>query len=192
MKLFSGIQDLSAIPPEEKRELLLAAVMFVFFGLAAIFTMINFMNLNNLPETSITGDVPIPAVTEKANSNVKIDELGAKYDAYVKSRTYSGQLVTLAEAVGRFPITDMTDTIDKVAAKSPEKYEVPEIVPVITIKALVIMEGTGIATLDIEGERPGQIVRNGYVFGGGKGEITNINAGGVSWKWANKKYHTDL
>lgn len=192
MKLSSAMQNIQDLSPEDKKELMTATVMFLIFTVSAVFSLMNFMWLNNPADTSVTADMPVPKVSGGGNAALNIEELVAKYDAYNKSRTYSSQLVTLAEAVGRCPITDASEQINKIMAKTPEKYEVPDVVPVITIKALVIMEGTGVATLDIEGERPGQIARSGYVFGAGKGKITSIDAGGVNWKWANKKYRTNL
>jgi len=191
MNLPSMMQNMQDMSPEDKKELMLAAALFLFFSFSAVFSLMNFMWLNNPTDTSVTRDIPVPKISGTGKTS-NIEDLVAKYDAYNKSRTYSGQMVTLAEAVGRCPITDASAQIGKIMSSSPEKYEVPEVVPVIAIKALVIMEGTGVATLDIEGERSGQIVRSGYVFGGGKGKITSIDAGGVDWKWANKKYRTNL
>ena len=54
------------------------------------------------------------------------------------------------------------------------------------------MGSGGVATLDIENETPGLIVRPGTVFGGGKGKIIAIDAKGVGWTWSNKKYRTNL
>ncbi|MDD4160481.1 MAG: hypothetical protein PHO18_06000 [Synergistaceae bacterium] len=193
MMLTSKIDDVRNMSLSEKKELFIFAAFFIFFTALALWSMNNFITLLNIsePMTDIAPGVISPAGTSK--DAAKIEDLEPKYRDYIKMRTYSSQMVALAEAVDRYPIANAAEEL---AARSVVKEdvleEIPEIIPIVTIKALVVMSGEGVATLDIEGERPGLIVSRGTVFGGGKGRIISIDSGGVSWKWADKKYRTDL
>ena len=194
MKLFSGngasAVDLKTMSPEDKKELTLVVVAFVCFAALAVFSMMNFVWLNNMSASDVNaGDLPMPVLNE-AGAGTNANDLGAKYDDYVKYRTYSGQMVTLASAVGRYPIADAAATL---VVEAPASEVIPvEAPPSFTIKALVMMGNSGAATVDIDGERPGTIIRSGSAFGGNKGRITAIDAGGVSWTWSGKKYRTNL
>lgn len=189
MKLSSGMEKYREMAPEAKKELFIAAAAFTFLLAATLFSISNFIWLNRVSNDKTVGEITAPQLQQAAKSKTDIEGLEKKYNVYLMSRNFSGQLVMLAEAVGRYPIANASAMF---AEEAVTGYEIPDIVPVITIKALVLLEGTGAATLDIEGERPGQIVRKGYVFGGGKGKITGIDAGGVSWKWLNTQNRTNL
>lgn len=193
MKLTSKLADIKNMSPDEKKEMMVIALLILFFVSLAMYSMNNFINLLNMSGSAVnveTGSKPAAGTSKEA---ANIEDIEPKYRDYVKVRTYSSQLVTLAEAVGRYPIANASEEF---AARSLVKEDVlediPEIIPMVVIKALVVMSGEGVAALDIEGERPGLIVSRGTVFGGGKGKIMSIDAGGVSWKWADKKYRTDL
>ncbi|MDY9920224.1 MAG: hypothetical protein U2P59_00145 [Synergistota bacterium] len=189
MKLFSGLDMHKDMTPAVKREVAILAAALLILLAGTFYSMKNFIWLNNISEETTIGELKAPVANQPPKSNVDIEGLEDKYDVYLRSRNFSGQLVMLAEAVGRYPIANASSLF---AEKAVEEYELPEIPPVLTIKALVILDGVGVAALDIEGERPGQIVRKGYVFGGGKGKITSIDAGGVSWKWSNTQNRTNL
>ena len=189
MKLFSGLGNYRDITPAKRKELAIIAAALLILLSGIFYSMKNFIWLNNISEDSSIGELKVPDIQQKFETKVDIEGLESKYDTYLKSRNFSGQLVMLAEATGRYPIANASVQF---AEKAIEEYVVSDIVPVMTIKALVILEGVGVAALDIEGERPGQIVRKGYVFGGGKGKITGIDAGGVSWKWAKTQNRTNL
>ena len=189
MKLFPGLEKYKEMTPEAKKEFSQTATAFIVLLAATIFGIYNFILLNRASDDKALGDISIPLVQQPSKSKTDIEGLEEKYNVYLMSRNFSGQLVMLAEAVGRYPIANASAMF---AEQAVTEYEVPDVVPVITIKALVLLEGLGVATLDIEGERPGQIVRKGYVFGGGKGKITGIDAGGVSWKWSNTQNRTNL
>lgn len=189
MKLFSGLGNYRDLTPAKRKELAIIAAALLILLPGVFYSMKNFIWLNNISEDSSIGELKVPDIQQAPEGKVDIDGLESKYDIYLKSRNFSGQLVMLAEATGRYPIANASAQF---AEQAIEEYTVSDIVPVITIKALVMLEGVGVAALDIEGERSGQIVRKGYVFGGGKGKITGIDAGGVSWKWANTQNRTDL
>lgn len=102
-------------------------------------------------------------------------------------REQSPELVALSDAIGRSPVAAVVPSPSLAADTS-----VPEFVPTVTIKGLVVLGGSTICTLDIDGEEPGQIFKPGMTFGGGKGKILSIDSKGVSWRWANKNHRTDL
>lgn len=193
MKLFAGFRDFDTMPSEEKKELRLAAVAFIFFSLAAAFSMRNFIWLNNISASDMVAAGKTPA-RQESEPDAAAGSIRAKYDAYVKARTYGSQLVTLAEAVGRYPVEDPSARLAFAAPliPPPVKYKVQDFPPSMEVRAIVILDGDAVAVLNIQGERPGQVARAGYIFGGGKGRITSIDAGGVNWKWANKKQRTVL
>lgn len=193
MKLFSGngadALSMKSMSPEDKKEFTLVVVAFICFAALAVFSMMNFVWLNNMSGEEAVGDIPMPTLSE-AGAGTNANDLGVKYDDYVKYRTYSGQMVTLASAVGRYPVADAASTL---VVEAPASEVIPaEAPPMFTIKALVMMGGDGAATVDIDGERPGTIIRSGYAFGGNKGRVTSIDAGGVNWTWLGKKYRTNL
>ena len=189
MKLFSGLGKTEDMTPARKKELAVMALALLILLAGTFYSMKNFIWLNNIAEDASVGELKAPPVKPAAQSKIDIEGLEGKYDVYLRSRNFSGQLVMLAEAVGRYPIANASALF---AEQAVEEYELPDIVPVVTIKALVLLDGVGVAALDIEGERPGQIVRKGFVFGAGKGKITSIDAGGVSWKWSNTQNRTNL
>ncbi len=180
-KIFSRVRMPSS--PEEKKELLYFFLLFFIFSAAAVTSVVNFWWLNTSKDEANISQMPkIPAGSE---INTKLSTFAVKYDVYVKYRDDSKQLVQLAESVGRYPVALLPKPV-------AQEFAVPEFAPQIRIKALVIMGSGGVATLDIENENPGMIVRPGTAFGGGKGKITAIDPKGVSWTWANKKYRTDI
>lgn len=193
MKLTSKFTDIRNMSPDEKKEMRIIALLIVFFAGLAMYSMNNFITLLNMSGSAADVETVSKPAAGTSKEAANIEDIEPKYRDYVKVRTYSSQLVTLAEAVGRYPIGNASEEF---AARSLVKVDVlediPEIIPTMAIKALVVMSGEGVAALDIEGERPGLIVSRGTVFGGGKGKIMSIDAGGVSWKWADKKYRTDL
>jgi hypothetical protein len=189
---FNSLKNLSQ---DEKRELAVIAIIFLVLMAAAIFSLKNFAWLIN-PDTDTSFNEPAITDTAGIEAGEKADDVSSKYDSYVKSRAYSSQMVTLAKSVGRYPICDAQAELAPAPSVVPVSGEAPvkvaEFIPTMKIKALVVMGSGGAATVDIDGERPGQIVRNGSVFGGGKGMITAIDAGGVSWTWSHRKFHTNL
>jgi len=189
---FNGIKNAS---PDDKKEFAVIAFMFLVLMSAAVFSLKNFAWLIN-PDTDTLMNEPAIADSSGIAAEKKADDISSKYDTYVKSRAYSSQMVTLAKAVGRYPICDAKSELSSEPSIAPVSgnatIKVAEVIPTMKIKALVVMGSGGAATVDIDGERPGQIVRSGSVFGGGKGIITAIDAGGVSWTWSHKKFHTNL
>ncbi len=180
-KFFSSIRI--PVSPEEKKELMHFLLLFLLFSAAAVTSVGNFWWLNtSKDEVNIRQMPQMPAGSE---INARLSAFARKYDVFMKYRNDSRQLVELAEAVGRYPVALLPKPV-------AQEFAVPEFAPQVRIKALVVMGNGGVATLDIENEAPGLIVREGTTFGGGKGKITAIDPKGVSWTWANKKYRTDL
>lgn len=193
MSIFSGFDTkLGDMPPEQKEELLVAGGLFVLLLAAAVFTMLDFMWLTGISGEPPAANAPLPDLQGMAERK-EVDSLSGKYELYSKSRTYSGQMVTLAKAVGKPPVGSPAETF---VAEAPMKNsDVPPAVvtpPVMTLKALVVMDGASAAAVDIEGERPGLIIKSGSTFDGGKGRILAVDAGGVSWTWSRKKYRTNF
>ena len=171
--------------PEEKKELLYFLVLFLLFSVAAITSVVNFGWLNISGDT--VNETQFPPIGNGGEINAKINAFNTKYDLFMKRRNDSKQLVELAQTVGKYPVALLPANV-----QTAEKLEVPDFAPQIGIKALVVMGSGGVATLDIENETPGLIVRPGTVFGGGKGKIIAIDSKGVGWTWSNKKYRTNL
>lgn len=170
--------------PEEKKALVYFLLLLFLFSAAAITSVVNFWWLNSTSDVS--GEVKeLPKMPTGGEVNARIAALSAKHKNFLRYRGESGELVKLAEAVGRYPVAALPPPVS-------EEFAVPEFPPQMRIKALVLMGGGSIATLDIENEGQGIIVRQGTVFGGGKGKITAIDDKGVSWTWSDKKYRTDL
>lgn len=170
--------------PEAKKELLLFVAAFMLFALASVFTMMNYIWLTNMRASDMDSGGGRAAASPEVRA--KAEAVMGKYNAYIKYKEQSERVVALSEAVGRYPVAVLPKPV------VTEDLEVPETPPIVTIRALVVMGKGGAATLDIEGERPGTVMRPGSVFGGGKGRITAIDSKGVSWIWANKKYRTEL
>ncbi|NLD04775.1 MAG: hypothetical protein GX672_02620 [Synergistaceae bacterium] len=180
-KLLSNIKI--PVSPEEKKELMFFLLLFLLFSATAVTSLVNLWWLNTSTEPASVISMPkMPATSE---INTEISNFSNKYDIFLKYRNESGQLVELAETVGRYPVALLPKPV-------AQEFSVPDFAPQIQIKALVVMGSGGVATLDIENETPGTIVRPGTVFGGGKGKITAIDPKGVSWTWSNKKYRTDI
>jgi len=169
--------------PEEKKELVYFLLLFLLFSAAAVTSVGNFWWLNTSEDEINIRQMPqMPAGGE---INARLSAFSRKYDIYTKYRNESRQLVDLAETFGKYPVALLPKPV-------AQEFAVPEFAPQIKIRALVVMGSGGVATLDIENETPGMIVKPGTTFGGGKGKITAIDPKGVSWTWANKKYRTDL
>ena len=180
-KLLSNFK--APVSPEEKKELMFFLLLFLLFSATAVTSLVNLWWLNTSTEPASVISMPkMPATSE---INTEISNFSNKYDIFLKYRNESGQLVELAETVGRYPVALLPKPV-------AQEFSVPDFAPQIQIKALVVMGSGGVATLDIENETPGTIVRPGTVFGGGKGKITAIDPKGVSWTWSNKKYRTDI
>lgn len=71
-------------------------------------------------------------------------------------------------------------------------HSLPGYVPTVVLTALAVLSGESVCVLDIDGEEAGKIYRAGESFGGGKGLIVKINAGGVTWRWVDREYVAGL
>ncbi|WP_281691803.1 hypothetical protein [Cloacibacillus porcorum] len=178
------LNEAARSPEERKKEYIFVLLLFVFFA-AAVFTMRNFIAMNG-----ITADGEALSSQQMPRGNQALESakaLNAKYEAFRKMREQSPELVALSDAIGRSPVAAVVPSPSLAADTS-----VPEFVPTVTIKGLVVLGGSTICTLDIDGEESGQIFKPGMTFGGGKGKILSIDSKGVSWRWANKNHRTDL
>ena len=178
------LNEAARSPEERKKEYIFVLLLFVFFA-AAVFTMRNFIAMNG-----ITADGEDLSSQQMPRGNQALESakaLNAKYEAFRKMREQSPELVALSDAIGRSPVAAVVPSPSLAADTS-----VPEFVPTVTIKGLVVLGGSTICTLDIDGEESGQIFKPGMTFGGGKGKILSIDSKGVSWRWANKNPRTDL
>lgn len=178
------LNEAARSPEERKKEYIFVLLLFVFFA-AAVFTMRNFIAMNG-----ITADGEDLSSQQMPRGNQALESakaLNAKYEAFRKMREQSPELVALSDAIGRSPVAAVVPSPSLAADTS-----VPEFVPTVTIKGLVVLGGSTICTLDIDGEESGQIFKPGMTFGDGKGKILSIDSKGVSWRWANKNHRTDL
>ena len=108
-----------------------------------------------------------------------------------EARRQSMQTALLAEATGRFPIAN-GEMIPALRAAVVQQAD-PEAViedspPSITVRAVLLLGQTAIATIDIAGEGDGIIVQPGTRFDGGSGKILSINSKGVKYQWKKKRY----
>ncbi len=178
----------AALSPEEKRKEYTFVLLLVVFFAAALFTMRNFIAMNSILIDDVGQNVPqMPRGNKAGESAAKA--LGAKYEAFRRLREQSPELVTLSDAIGRSPVAAVVPPPSPPLAS---ETSVPDFVPTVTIKALVVLGGSTVCTLDIDGEASGQIFKPGMTFGDGKGKILAIDSKGVSWRWANKNHRTDL
>ena len=176
----------AALSPEEKRKEYIFVLLLMVFFAAALFTMRNFIAMNSILIDDVGQSVPqMPRGNKAGESAAKA--FGAKYEAFRRLREQSPELVTLSDAIGRSPVAAVVPPPSLASDTS-----VPDFVPTVTIKALVVLGGSTVCTLDIDGEAPGQIFKPGMAFGDGKGKILAIDSKGVSWRWANKNHRTDL
>ena len=110
-----------------------------------------------------------------------------------EARRQSMQTALLAEATGRFPIAN-GETIPAlraaivVPAGSGEAVVVEDSPPAITVRAVLLLGQTAIATIDIADEGDGIIVQPGTRFDGGSGKILSITSKGVKYQWKKKRY----
>ncbi len=170
-------------PEERKKEYIFVLLLAVFLA-AAVFTMRNFIAMNSIvvDDGSVGGQT-----TGGAQAAESAKALNAKYEAFRKLRDQSPELVALSDAIGRSPVAAVTPP-----PSLASDTKVPDFVPVVAIKGLVVLGASTVCTLDIDGEEPGLIFKPGMTFGGGKGKILSIDSKGVSWRWANKNHRTDL
>ena len=182
-----SLSDIFKIPSsqEEQRELLLYLVLLILLAAASIFGVSNFIYMN---KAGMGRDNPAFSDNSSAPKGIaEVDALNKKMEAYSVYKNESGRMAVLAEAIGKNPVASFPVPV----SSSPE-LAVPEFVPSMVIKALLVMDSASVVTLDIEGEEPGQIFKKDSVFGQGRGKITAIDTKGVSWTWAKKKHRTDL
>ena len=178
-------KESSRSPEERKRAYVLFFLLIVLLA-AAVFSMKNFIGLSAEGQKISSHIVPKDGKSSQDVENAA-KELNMKLSAFRKLRENTPQLAELAEASGRSPASVVTPP-----PKVAEETRVPEFVPELKIKALVVLGDKKVCTLDIDGEEPGQIFEQGMTFGGGKGRIVSIDTKGVNWKWANKNYRADL
>lgn len=171
--------------PEQRRKSLISTGAILLMGGLAFFTFYNFLQVLKINTDEYSTQMAPP----RKNDEIKKrgEELNAKYNAYTSLREGTQQLVAIEDAIGRSPVSQVVPP-PAVATETA----VPEFVPTVKIKALIVLGGSSICTLDIDGEETGQIYKPGTSFGGGKGRILSIDLKGVSWSWANKKHRTDL
>ena len=95
MKLFPGLEKYKDMTLEAKRELSHTAAAFIVLLAATIFGIYNFIMLNSASEDKAAGDISIPLVQQPSKSKTDIEGLEEKYNVYLMSRNFSGQLVML-------------------------------------------------------------------------------------------------
>lgn len=174
----------AAMSPEDKKKSYISTAAIIVMGAASVYTFYNFTSVMNLGfEKSAHEGMPRMNVEVKRRA----ESLNAKYEAFITLREQSPELAALEESVGRSPIAQVTPP-----PKSASETSVPDFIPTVKIKALIVLGEKSVCTLDIDGEEAGQILQQGASFGGGKGKILSIDPKGVSWQWANKKYRTEL
>lgn len=65
---------------------------------------------------------------------------------------------------------------------------IPEkIPPIMFVRAVMVVEKTAMAIMDIEGVGTGIIVRKGYSFNGGEGRVLHIGPDKVTVQWSGKR-----
>lgn len=170
---------------EEKKRLLFSAALFIYFAALSFMGVANFVWLNRLTVEMGAADIPRGAEGLRDETTQKADELNKKITAYLKYKDDGVRMIELAESTGVPPIAGLQASVS-------QELSVPEYTPSVVIKALVVMGGNAVATLDIDGEPAGQVYTKGMSFGGRKGRIIDINSKGVSWIWSGKRYRSDL
>lgn len=177
--------DFRTKSPEERKKVYVYAGTLILFSAAAVYSFTNFIKINKISAASME----VPSVQIPVDTGIKeaAKKMNDQYSAYIKLREETPELVALSEAVGRSPVSAVVPP----PAQAPDT-KVPDFVPTLKIRALVVLGGTSICTLDIDDEEPGKIFKPGAIFGKGKGRILSIDSEGVSWQWANKKHRTKL
>ena len=174
----------AAMSPEDRKKELFFVCTLLALGAAAVFTFSNFIQIQKIGVVEGGGQ---NAASDGRDVLSSARNLNDKYGAYLRMREQSSELAAMAESVGRSPIASVVPPPAKASETS-----VPEFVPTIRIKALVVLGGSSTCMLDIDNEEPGTIYRPGSTFGKGKGRILSIDTKGVTWRWASKKFHTPL
>ena len=95
-------------------------------------------------------------------------------------RTYSKAML---EAQAQ-PAAAGAETMEQpvIPAYIPEKMP-----PIMFVRAVMVVEKTAMAIMDIEGVGTGIIVRKGYTFNGGEGRVLHIGPDKVTVQWSGKK-----
>lgn len=171
---------------EERKKIYIFFALFVFFASAAFISMGNFVWLNEVNQSDVF--TASGSSGPSAEAITKVENIKNKNMAYQHYKTKSERILVLAEALGQPPITEL----NMGEGLGGGALAVPDFVPDVSIKALIVMDSGKAATLNIDGETPGQIFQQGAAFGNGKGKIIGIDSNGVSWTWLNKKHRTDL
>lgn len=181
----------AALSPEDKKKNLISTVAIILMCALSVYTCYNFKNLLNLSTDTLD------TVMAPPQENKEIKERGlalnAKYDAAIALKDRTPELVTLADAIGRSPVSQVTPPpTPEVGSTSGDLPAAADFVPSVAVKALIVLGGSSVCTLDIEGEQSGQVFKPGSAFGGGKGKVLSIDSKGVSWTWKNKRHRSDI
>ena len=133
---------------------------------------------------------PVPDAT--ANEEISaVQQTNAALTSIGEARRQSMQTALLAEATGRFPIAnrEMIPALRvAVVQQTDPEAVVEDSPPEITVRAVLLLGQTAIATIDIAGDGDGIIVQPGTRFDGGSGKILSINSKGVKYQWKKKRY----
>ena len=133
---------------------------------------------------------PVPD-TAAQDEIVGVQQTNTALASIGEARRQSMQTALLAEATGRFPIAngEMIPALrGAVVQQTDPEAVVEDSPPEITVRAVLLLGQTAIATIDIAGEGDGIIVQPGTRFDGGSGKRLSINSKGVKYQWKKKRY----
>ena len=169
---------------EIKRTFLLIFILLIFIA-AVVFSVMNLFSLN---AQGAQGLLSVPPESERAADVERAAvELNIKLSAFSKMREKTQPLSEIAETAVFSPVS-----VSAPPLSAAEETQLPEFVPEVKIKALLVLGGRKVCTLEIDGEEADRLFEQGMTFGDGKGMIVSIDKKGVGWKWANKNYRADL
>jgi hypothetical protein len=144
-----------------------------------------------LVEMSRPRNLPIPpSGNAPAQDRIRLDAMISQFRASVETRKtstlISGRILdeTNEPFMQARKKTDSVNVLLKDQAKMPPPEVIP---PIMFVKALMTVNGESTAIMDIEGEGTGIVVRAGYRFGGSKGRVVSVSAGGVKIVWSGKR-----
>ena len=179
-------------------KMLLSLVVVVILALASGWSFMQFTTIQQIVSGEYEKMPPLPPVVMDENAMKEKDDVAQtekQLSSVEEAKRQAMMSAQLAESTGVFPIAKAETLLGATALQplSPTgEVVLEELPPAVTVRAIMSLNNVTLATVDIENEEPGKIIRVGSTFDGGRGVITSIKTGGIKYRWKKKTHEVQL
>ena len=178
---------------QTKEKTIISLLILTVLTLGCAWSFMQFQKTQAILSGEYTSQIqetpPQPDTAAKDEINA-VQQTNTALSSIGEARRQSMQTALLAEATGRFPIAngEMIPALRVAIVQTDPEAVIEESPPLITVRAVLLLGQTTIATIDIAGEGDGIIVQPGTRFDGSNGRILSIDPKGVKYQWKKKRY----